>query len=192
MLGQIVHGLVGDGVGCPVGLPRHASSCGEHATASYTHADSQSSRGPSVPFQQVIVQITKSKKANAHKRMLLRNDMSLKKPGERLECQPRASAVLHACVRRGARVSLVARGESSARRTCPATRCESPGSSRATLHPTPRGPTGHAPATHSSRWRRRPAVGTSWQPVVNPGSPSRIGRLRWYRLGLPSEPGRGF
>ena len=48
--------------------------------------DSQSSRGPSVPFQQVIVQITKSKKANAHKRMLLRNDMSLKKPGERLEC----------------------------------------------------------------------------------------------------------
>ena len=70
-------------------------------------------------------------------------------------------------------MSLVARGGSSARRTCSATRCESPGSSQATPHPTPRGPTGHAQATHSSRWRRRPAVGTSWQPVVNPGSPSR-------------------
>src|SRR5215510_4478902 len=43
--------------------------------------------------------------------------------------------------------------------------------------------------THDSRWGRRPEHGTSWPPDVRPGSRSRIGILRRYRLCLPSEPG---
>src|SRR5215831_14100433 len=44
-------------------------------------------------------------------------------------------------------------------------------------------------STHDSRWGRRPEHGTSWPPDERPGSRSRIGILRRYRLRLPSEPG---
>src|SRR5262245_24667495 len=49
---------------------------------------------------------------------------------------------------------------------------------------------GHA--THSTRSERRRAPGTSWPPRASPGSRSRTRTLASLRVGLLSEPGRGF
>src|SRR5262249_56145114 len=59
----------------------------------------------------------------------------------------------------------------------------------ATRHPRARAAKGWVSSTHDSRWGRRPEHGTSWPPDERPGSRSRIGILRRYRLRLPSEPG---
>ena len=48
------------------------------------------------------------------------------------------------------------------------------------------------PATHSTRWRRRPKHGTWWRSDTWPGWLSRTRRLGRDRAGLPSEPGCGF
>jgi hypothetical protein len=58
-----------------------------------------------------------------------------------------------------------------------------------TQHPRPHAAKGCVSSTHDSRWGRRPEHGTSWPPDERPGSRSRIGILRQYRLRLPSEPG---
>ena len=50
----------------------------------------------------------------------------------------------------------------------------------------------HGLATRSTRWRTRPALGTSWPPDNGPDSSSRARRPPRYRAGLPSEPGRDF
>src|SRR5262245_49460175 len=56
-------------------------------------------------------------------------------------------------------------------------------------HPRTHAVKGCVSSTHDSRWGRRPELGTSWPPDERPGSRSRIGILRRYRLRLPSEPG---
>ncbi len=49
-----------------------------------------------------------------------------------------------------------------------------------------------AGAMQSSRWRSHPARGTGRQSHSSPGAPSRMRRPGRHRIGLPSEPGRGF
>src|SRR4029434_514069 len=58
-----------------------------------------------------------------------------------------------------------------------------------TQHPRPHAAKGCEMYTDDSRWGRRREHGTSWPPDERPGSRSRIGILRRYRLRLPSEPG---
>ena len=104
---------------------------------------------------------------------------------------PHASAEPRACDSPGIPGDAARHGPEAPHR-CLRKPCGWSGSCRATPRRACHDWNAHGLATRSTRWRRRPALGTSWPPDDGPDSPSRARRPPRYRAGLPSKPGRGF
>ncbi len=77
-------------------------------------------------------------------------------------------------------------------RRSPVTARESPRCDPTGLHSLAPGGCAAAGATRSTRWWRPPAPGTCTQSDIGPDALLRTRRSGRNRVGLPSEPGRGF
>src|SRR5437762_1128622 len=81
---------------------------------------------------------------------------------------------------------------SAERRRSLGTNDESRGSAPRLHGRSARAPTSDASLVPNTRWRRRPACGTSWRFGAWPGASSRTRTPRRRRAGLLRKPGRGF